>query len=122
MKNNLTIEIAVAGILVALIGILTYAHEAWMPDMATMLVLLAVVASFATFAVFVWKEKSGDERENLIRNIGSRVAFLATGSVLVIGIVAETLLYYAPNMWLSFALVTMVGAKIIGQAYGRSKH
>lgn len=93
-----------------------------MPSMATMLVLLAVVASFATFAVFVWKEKSGDEREDLIRHIGSRVAFLATGTVLVIGIITETLLYYAPNIWLSIALVTMIGAKIIGQAYGRSKH
>lgn len=122
MKDNIVVEIVIAVVLTILVGTLTYAHQAWMPTMGTMLVLLAVVASFAAFAVFVWKEQSGDERENFIRNIGSRTAFLATGTVLVAGIIIETLTNYSPNPWLGGALVVMVGAKIIGHAYGRKKY
>ena len=80
-----------------LIGILTYAHKAWMPSMATMMVLVLIVVAFAVFAVFVWRERHGDEREQLIRFIASRIAFLATGLVLLLGIIVETFIYYTPN-------------------------
>ena len=122
MKDNLVIEIGVGVVLAALVGVLIYAHSAWMPDMATMLVLVLIVASFATFTMFVWKEQGGDERDILIRHIGSRWAFLATGTVLLIGTIVETLINHAPNIWLGLALIIMVGAKIIGHAYGRRKY
>jgi len=122
MKDNVLIEIAVAALLATLVAALTYAQQAWMPAMTILVTLLAVVASFATFAVFVWKERGGDERENFIRNIGSRTAFLATGTILVAGIVIETLIHHTPSPWLGLALVVMVSAKIIGHAYGRNKY
>ncbi|PCI28569.1 hypothetical protein COB52_03490 [Candidatus Kaiserbacteria bacterium] len=122
MKDNLIIEIGFGLLLAIFVGILTYANEAWMPGMETMLTLSLIVASFGAFAVFVWKERHGDEREQLIRFIASRTAFLATGLVLITGIIVETLTNYMPSPWLGLALVVMVGAKIIGQAYGRKKY
>lgn len=122
MKNNSLIEIGIGVLLAVLVGVLTYAHDAWMPNMATMMVLVLTVVAFAVFAVFVWRERHGDEREQLIRFVASRVAFLATGFVLLLGIIVETFIYYTPNPWLGFALVVMVVGKIIGHAYGRKKY
>ncbi|MBL4644383.1 MAG: hypothetical protein JKX80_00780 [Candidatus Pacebacteria bacterium] len=122
MKNNLFIEIGISVLLVILIGILTYAHNTWMPNMATMVTLTLTVVAFGVFSIFIWREKDGDEREQLIRFIAARSAFLATGSILLIGIVVETFIQGAPNPWLSLALIVMVGAKIIGHAYGRNKY
>ena len=122
MTDNTLKEIGIALLLVALIGVLTFAHSAWMPGMATMLTLLLIVAVFTVFAVFVWREHGGDEREQFLRHIASRFAFLLTGGVLVFGIVYETLVHYMPNPWLSGALIAMVGGKIIGHAYARRKY
>ena len=122
MKDNIVLEVGVAVILAVLVAVLTYAHQAWMPTMATMAVLLAVVASFAGYALFVWRERDGDERENFIRNFGSRIAFLATGAVLVAAIIVQTALHSAPDPWIGGALIVMVSAKIIGHAYGRRKY
>lgn len=122
MKTNLITEMGIGLLLAVLVGILTYAQKAWMPSMATLLTISLIVAAFGAFAVFVWRERHGDEREQLIRFVASRFAFLATGSVLLLGIILETLIYHAPNPWLGLALVVMVGAKIIGQAYGRKKY
>lgn len=122
MKDSFIIEIVVATLLAVLLGILTYAHSTWMPSMATMTTLVLIVVAFATFAVFVWRENHGDEREQLIRYIASRVAFLATGSVLLLGIIVETFTHYTPNPWLGLALIVMVGGKIIGHTYGRKKY
>lgn len=122
MNTNFSLEVGVAVLLTALVAILTYANEAWMPDMTTMLVLLALVGAFSAFTIYVWKESVSDEREVVIRALGSRVAFLATGSVLLLGIIVETLTSYMPSPWLGAALVVLVAAKIIGQAYGRKKY
>lgn len=122
MKNNIFTEIGIASLLAIFVGILTYANKAWMPSMGTLTILAIVVIAFATFTVFVWHEDCGDEREQLIRFVASRTAFLATGLVLLLGIITETLLYQAPNPWLGFALVVMVGAKIIGHVYGHKKY
>ncbi|PCH91298.1 hypothetical protein COB18_01330 [Candidatus Kaiserbacteria bacterium] len=122
MKNNVTIEIITGLLLAILVAVLTYAHEAWMPNMATMVTLALIVAAFGIFAVYVWGEDQVDEREQLIRFVASRAAFLATGSVLLIGIIVETLIDHQPSPWLGLALVVMVGAKIIGHAYGRNKY
>lgn len=122
MKHSFIIEVGLGLLLAVFVGILTYAQTAWMPSMATMTVLVLVVAAFAAFVMFVWHEQEGDEREQLIRYIASRTAFLATGIVLLLGIIVETFIHHTPNPWLGLALVVMVGAKIIGHAYGRTKY
>jgi len=121
-NNNLIIEIGIGVVLTALLGILTYAQTAWMPNMATMTTLVLIAAAFGAFAVFVFHEGHGDEREQLIRFIASRTAFLATGTVLLLGIIVETFTQHTPDPWLCLALVVMVGGKIIGHAYGRKKY
>ncbi len=122
MKANLITEVGIGVLLAVFVLILTSAHKAWMPNMATMLTLVLVVAAFGAFTVFVWRERHGDEREQLIRYVASRTAFLATGTVLLLGIIVETLIDHTPDPWLGVALVVMVGAKIIGHAYGRKKY
>lgn len=122
MKNNFLAEFGIGIALAASVMLLTFAHAAWMPNMTTMLTLMFIVALFSAFAIYAWREREGDEREQLIRFVASRTAFLATGSVLLLGIIVETLIHYAPNPWLGLALVVMVGAKIIGHAYGRNKY
>lgn len=122
MKDSITKEVGIALVLGALLALLTYAKEAWMPGMATMLTLIFVVAAFSVFAVFVWREAGGDERDQYIRLIASRFAFLATGTVLLVGIVYETLMHHVPNPWLTGALAVMVFGKVIGHAYGRNNY
>jgi len=122
MKSNKITEVGTGLLLIIVVGVLTYAHETWMPNMATMLALVLMVAFFGAFALFVWREKDGDEREQLIRFIASRAAFLATGGVLLLGIIIETIVYNRSNSWLGIALVVMVVAKIIGNAYGQHKY
>ena len=122
MKNSIFTEIVVASLLIVFVGILTYANKTWMPSMGTLTILAIIVVAFGAFTVFVWHENRGDEREQLIRFVASRTAFLATGLVLLLGIITETLLYQAPNPWLGFALIAMVGAKIIGHVYGNKKY
>lgn len=121
MMRNSGQELFIALTLTALVGILTFAHNAWMPGMATMLTLLLIVVTFSTFAVFVWRERDGDEREQFLRHIAARCAFLITGAVLVIGIIYETFVYHAPDPWLSAALIAMVGGKVVGHLYARKK-
>ncbi len=122
MKNSIFTEIGIAALLIVFVGILTYANKTWMPSMGTLTILAIIVVAFGAFTVFVWHEDRGDEREQLIRFVASRAAFLATGLVLLLGIVTETLLYQAPNPWLGFALIVMVSAKIIAHAYGHKKY
>ncbi len=123
MKDNRTIsEISVSAILAALVAVVVFAHTAWMPSMLTMTILTLLVAAFSAFAVFVWRESNADEREQLIQHVASRSAYLATGAVLLIGIVAETLMYESAGPWLGFALLVMIAAKIIGHVYGRNKY
>ncbi len=122
MKHNFLIEVGLGLLLAAFVAVLTYAHSAWMPSMETMTVLVIIVGIFASFTVFIWREREGDERERLIRYIASRAAFLSTGIVLLLGIIVETFIHHTPSPWLGLALVVMVGAKIIGHAYGRTKY
>lgn len=84
-----------------------------------MLAVLAIVV-FAIFAIFIWKERGGDERENLHRALADRFAFLAGAGVLVLGIIIQELNHQF-NYWLVWALLVMVLAKIAGIIYARIK-
>lgn len=121
MSTDILKEAGVAVVLAALIATLTYAQDAWMPSMGTMLLLLALVVCVFAFVMFVWNERGGDERDSYLRAFASRIAFSLTGAVLLVGILFETLNNYMPSPWLGAALLALVVGKIIGQAYGRSK-
>lgn len=89
--------------------------------MLDMLLAVLAIILFAGFAIFIWREKDGDERENLHRALAGRWAFLAGSGVLVLGIVVEEL-NHGLDYWLVWALLAMVLAKIVGIIYKRHKN
>lgn len=88
----------------------------WMTDAFHMSLLGVIVALFAVFAMFLWKEDAVDEREEMHRYIATRFAYIAGGSVLLIGIIVQAFAH-AVDPWMPFALVGMVLAKIAGRWY-----
>lgn len=90
--------------------------DLWMTDMFHMSLLGVIVALFAVFAMFLWREGVLDEREEMHRYIATRFAYIAGGSVLLVGIIVQAFAH-AVDPWMPFALVGMVLAKIIGRWY-----
>jgi hypothetical protein len=78
------------------------------------------VVFFIAFATFLWKEKSGDEREEFHRLFADRIAYLIGSGVLLLGIVIGELAH-ALDSWLVFALAAMVLAKVFALIYGKVK-
>lgn len=117
----MTQEISIALVLILLAGVLSNPFGLWMPPMLVMSIVVLLIAAFAAFAAFIWQERPRDEREGLHRLIAARFAFLSGTAVLVIAIAVESI-RHTLDLWLPFALVIMVLAKIVGLSYGRRRH
>ena len=114
MRNYL-IEIALLAVLFVLAG--SIVNPYYMPMGIHLTVLALLVACFALFAALVWKERGGDEREIAIRHQIDRFAFLAGASVLIVGLVAQSLTTHMVDGWVLGALAAMVIAKICASMY-----
>lgn len=121
MKRELLVELFIPLILVLLLMLLWDPFGFFMPNKLIMFLLLVLIVIFIFFVGFIWKEKAHDERELLHRSIASRFAFLSGMTILVIGVIDESLTH-ALDPWLIFALCVMVIAKIAGIIYGRRKY
>ena len=88
----------------------------WMPTMMHMVVLAVAVIAFSVFAVFVVRERAHDEREDLHRMFAGRAAFLLGASVLMVGIVVQSVAS-SPDPWLIAALLAMIFGKMIAHMY-----
>jgi peptidoglycan/LPS O-acetylase OafA/YrhL len=88
----------------------------WMesPFMPSVLFILAIL--FISFSLFFWKERAVDERDETHRNFASRLGYLAGSSILVIGIIVNTL-QHKFDPWLVLTLLAMVIAKLISRVY-----
>jgi len=119
MKNitNITLPIILIGALI----LLANPYMFWMPSTMHMIVLAAFIIAFALFAVFIWREKAADERERLHRFIIGRYAFLAITTILVIGIIIQTL-NHKLDIWLVSALVVGILAKVVGGIYTKNRY
>jgi hypothetical protein len=112
------------GLTLALIIIITFflppIQSWWMTSgfMPSVLFLLAIV--FIGFSIFVWKERAYDERELIHRNFASRLGYLAGSSVLVVGIIVETLKHRF-DPWLVLTLLVMIAAKLATRVYAAMK-
>jgi len=120
MKNNVTKEIAVSGVLIVLTVLLLNPFHFWMPEMMVMLMLALTFIVFALFAIFVLNEKAQDERELAHRMHSGRVAFLVGSALLTLGVIVQAL-HHAVDPWLVVALVVMILSKIIARIYGESQ-
>ncbi len=116
MNVNVTFQVISALALVVLAVLLVNPFAIWMPTMMHMLVLGIAVVVFGIFCVFALAERTEDERGETHKARAGRAAFLAGGSVLIVGIILQTFAH-ALDPWLVGALVGMVVAKVFSRLY-----
>lgn len=121
MKNNFIIEVIISLGLISLLVFFINPLDLLMPQQMHPFMVPTLVLLFIVFAALLWKEKPGDEREQLHKFIASRFAYFAGITVLVIGIIYQSL-NYAIDPWLVIAVNAMLLAKIVGRIYGHFKH
>jgi len=122
MKRNYFIsELTISLIIVLLLLLHIRPFSSFMPSNLFMFTIVALLALFTLFVIFVWREKIYDEREKLHALIAGKAAFLVGASVMVIGIVVQSL-NHSVDIWLVVTLGAMIFTKIIGLIYGQFKH
>lgn len=77
-----------------------------------------LLAGFVAFALWVWREGSNDEREELHRMMAGRASYLVGSGVLIAGIIVESLAGDV-DRWLVYALIGMVLTKMAGSVWMR---
>ena len=93
-------------------------HPYWMP-MGLVVVCIALLAVLVFgLGVFVWRERSKDEREYHIIAQTGRAAYMVGGAVMALGVAVQTLEHQL-DLWLVFGLAGMMITKIIS---GTSKY
>ncbi len=120
MKNKLTSEILVSVLLIVLLALFLNPFQWFMPSMMVATLLCILVVIFLVFAIFMWKEKTHDEGEQVHKMLAGRVAFLAGAAVLVVGICVQEA-QGKLDPWLLYTLAVMILAKLGTFLYGRSK-
>lgn len=120
IKINITETIS-AIFLVIILFLLTNTKALLMPENTDMMLLLALIISFLVFSAAIWKESPADERENLHRLNAGRISFLVGSVVLVIGILSQANAH-SIDPWLVYALIAMVGSKLISRLFSQWKN
>ena len=121
MKNSFLTEIIISAVLIGLLILLLNPFDFLMPSPIQTMTIAAVLIIFISFCVFVWREKSRDEREQLHKQIASRFAYLTGATVLIIAIVIQSF-NHTLDPWIVIALIVMILAKIVGVLYANNKY
>lgn len=119
MKNsihNFRKELVVAIMLIVSLILVLNPYHFWMPSMMHKFVLGITVAVFGVFSSFILREQVVDEREATHRMLAGRVAFLSGSSMLVLGIIYQSLTYMV-DPWLVATLVVMILGKVSALIY-----
>lgn len=103
-------------LIISLVLFLPVCQKIWMPTMFMPTVVFFLVLAFLLFSALMWKESAIDEREELHRSLASRLSFLTGSSLLIAGIVVQTV-NETIDPWLVVTLTTMVIVKLIARAY-----
>lgn len=121
MKSKFLAEISISAVLIILLILLLDPFMVLMTTPIQMAMIALILIIFVSFCIFVWKEKSRDEREQLHKQIASRFAYLSGASVLIIAIVLQSL-KHSIDPWIVIALIVMILAKITGSLYANNKY
>lgn len=121
LNNKLLSELGVSGVLVVLLILLLNPFHLWMPQPVHMTMLVVFAVLFILFGAFIFMEKASDEREVFHLNVASRYAYLAGSSILVIGVIVQSL-HHELDMWLVLGLGVMILTKITGLIYTEMKN
>ena len=121
MKNNLSQEVSISGILIILLVLFLNPFDFWMPTALLMMMVLGLIIVFALFASFVWRENHRDEREGFHKMMAGRIAFLVGAGLLTLGIIVQSF-NHVLDPWLVFILAGMIVAKVTALIYGQIKN
>jgi predicted permease len=121
MKNNFLGEIIISIILIGLLSLFFNPIGLLMPQTMHGLMIPTLIIVSIILLGLLWKEKSGDERENLHKYIASRFSYFAAVVTLIIAIIVENN-QHALDPWLVIIVCVMLLAKIGGLMYGYLKH
>lgn len=117
MKINLA-ETTSAVVLIIILFLVTNSKMLFMPKNTDMMLLLVFIISFLIFSAAIWKETPQDERENLHRLNAGRISFLVGSVVLAVGILSQAGAHKI-DPWLVWALIAMVGSKLISRIFSQ---
>ncbi len=119
MENNIG-EITVVVIFLLLLTALLNPFGFLMPDSLTMMMSIVILIVFVVFGVYVWREQARDEREGIHRMLAGRVAFLVGTSVLLLGVIVQSVRHQL-DPWLVVGLGVMVLTKMLALSYASAK-
>jgi len=117
-NNNFFKETTLAIILIVLLVLFLNPFHFLMPPRYLSMLIIFLIAVFGIFSAVIWKEHARDEREQLHRMLAGRYAFLTGSSILVVGIIVQSL-QHTIDSWLIFALVGMILVKLIALGYSQ---
>lgn len=109
-----TLHIAIAVVLIILLGLLSDPFMLYMPEALAMLVLLGAAALAAVWAGFVMYERSRDEREAAHKATAGHAAYLSGIAILTVALVVQGLSHNI-DPWVTLALGVMVISKLIAR-------
>lgn len=118
MKNKDLTAIIIATLFLIMLVLVINPGMLWMPSMAQKTIAVLLLILFSAFAVYVWEERSSDEREQLHKLLAGHVAFLLGSSVLLIGVFLQAL-HGSIDIWLVGGLATMIVTKLVGMIWAR---
>lgn len=116
MKNNHFFQESIVAIMLVCLLVLCY-QQIQMPQTLSMILHGILVLIFALFVVFIWRERTSDEREKEHQMFAGRIAFLAGSTTLFVGVVWQGVVTHEVDLWLLGALIAMVVAKIGAQSW-----
>ena len=121
MKNKFIGEIVISLILIGFLVCFINPFDLLMPQQMHPFMVPLLVLLFVIFTALLWKEKPGDEREQLHKYIAARFSYFAGLVILILGIILQSI-YSEIDPWLVVTICIMLLAKILGRLYGYFKH
>lgn len=114
------VEIILSLIILGLLGVIMNFQSLLMPMSMAASFSIALILSFFLFVVFIFREKSQDERENFHKLMAGRLAFITGAVILITGIIYQTFKHNI-DPWLIYTLSGMILTKLILFIYQRYK-
>ncbi len=117
MNNKTTvIEVIVAFLLIALLILFLSPIDLLMPMTTGSMSILLIAVLFLIFSALVFREKSRDERENILRMNAGRISFLTGSVIAIVGILYQSISHNI-DPWLVYTVIGMILAKTAARLY-----
>lgn len=110
------LEIIIALFLIGFLILFLSPIDLLMPMTTGTMSILLVAVLFMVFSSLVFREKSRDERENVLKMNAGRISFLAGSIIAVIGILYQSTTHNI-DPWLVYTLIGMILAKTTTRLY-----